>query len=343
MSVPRPVWLTRALPPIGGYIEGPPEDFQVEELPAYPPSGEGEHFFVHVRKRQLTTGQLLDRMARAAGRRPRELGSAGRKDRHAITSQWISMRCEPVDPEDDRIELLEVARHRHKLRMGHLKGNRFTIRLRGLHPEAEARLPALQAAIAEGVPNYFGEQRYGRDGHTLVQAKGLLANPKRRVKDPRFLASAMQSAVFDTWLGARVEAGLLGTALTGEVLKKRETGGLFNCEDASVDGPRVAAGEVDPMGPLPGPKMMPVSDEAAEREAAALEACELDEAALSVLSRFAPGSRRLARVVPGELSLVLEGDTLLASFTLPKGCYATVVLSELCHPEGPLRRRAPTT
>ncbi|MCA9540894.1 MAG: tRNA pseudouridine(13) synthase TruD, partial [Myxococcales bacterium] len=324
-------WRTAALPPIGGALSGDPEDFIVDELPAYLPSGEGTHWFVRIQKRGLSTAEAIELLARAAGCEPRDVGSAGRKDKHAVTTQWLSLPVAPVDPGDARLALLESAPHGNKLRMGHLRANRFTMCLRGLHPDAADRLPVLAAALAQGVPNYFGPQRFGR--FNLKDALRFAAAPQKRVRDPRFLASVLQSAIFNRWLGARVADGLLDTALQGDVLARRETGGQFVCADAATDAERVRQGEVDPTGPLPGPRMREAEGEAAAREEVACAAFGTDRG-LRALSRFAPGGRRVARLVAEDLELAIEGDTLHAAFTLPPGAFATTLLAELTHPEG---------
>ncbi|MCA9283453.1 MAG: tRNA pseudouridine(13) synthase TruD, partial [Phycisphaerales bacterium] len=207
-----------------------------------------------IRKRGLTTAQAKGMLAKAAGVGLRNVGSAGRKDKWAVTTQWLSLPAEPKPIDDDRLQVLQVVRHGRKLKMGHLKGNRFRVRLRGLHPDAADRLAALQALVAQGVPNYFGEQRFGHDN--LTQALHMLDHgpPRDRRVDPGFLASALQSAVFNHWLGWRVTAGDLHRLVPGDVLQKRETGGLFTSQDAEADAARVVAGEVDPCGPLVGPK-----------------------------------------------------------------------------------------
>lgn len=327
---------TAALPPIGGRIGDDPADFVVDELPAYAPAGEGEHHFVRIRKTGLSTPEAVDLLAAAAGIDRREIGYAGRKDKHAVTTQWLSLPVAPVAPADPRIELIESTRHGRKLRLGHLAANHFTVRLVDLHADAAARLPALVDAVAAGVPNYFGPQRFGRFG--LRDALAFARDPRRRVKDPRFFASVLQSAVFNRWLGDRVADGLLDAAVEGDVLRKRDTGGLFTCADAAEDTARVAAGAIDAMGPLPGPKLMPSLGASAAREAAAAAAYGTD-LALGAIGRFAPGTRRVSRVVAEGLDLRWEGAALVARFTLPAGCYATTLLAELCHPaSGDLRR-----
>ena len=321
-------------------MTGDPDDFRVDEVPAYPPSGDGDHFFVQVQKRGLSTASLKSIMGTAAGVDPRDIGAAGRKDKAAVTTQWLSLPTEPVAPDDDRIELLAVARHPQKLRVGHLRGNQFRIRLRGLDPAAVDRLPALKRCVEMGVPNYFGPQRFADGGRGLVAALAFLSAPRRRVRDPKFMASVVQAAVFNHWLGARLERGEFHVALAGDVLKKRETGGLFDCEDVGVDTPRVEAGEVDPTGPLVGKKMRSTSGEPGRYEAAAAADFGLDDEQVQTLLRWNRGSRRVARIVAEELDLNVEGEVLEARFFLRKGCYATVILSELVHPPGGDLRRS---
>lgn len=333
---------TLHLPGLGGHIGPAPEDFRVEEIPAYAPSGDGPHFYVQIEKRGLSTGVVRDALARAAGVKPMDVGFAGRKDTQAVTRQWFSLPVPPVMPEGpqfaESLKFLDApVRHGNKLRLGHLKGNRFVIRLNDLPADADARWPALRDALSAGFPNYYGEQRFGRDARNIPDALAFLDNPRRRVKDPDFLASVVQSVVFNRWLGARVRAGTLHRAIAGDVLRKRETGGIFVCVDPEVDTPRVQAGEVDPTGPMPGAKTFAAEGEEAVLEAAALDSMGLSPEALATLHRFAPGTRRAARVVAADLTFTPEGTGAVLTFTLPAGCFATVLLGEICQPEGPLR------
>ena len=330
---------TAHLPGLGGQLGPEFADFLVDEIPAYAPSGEGDHWFVRLRKRDLTTEFACRQLARAAGIQLRDMGIAGRKDRRAITTQWISMPVEPVDPEREGLEILETVRHEKKLRRGHVRGNRFTIRVVNLDPAAAERLPALLEQINAGVPNYFGEQRFGRAN---VERALSMLDTRRRSKDDRFLASALQSAVFNHWLGARVQRGDLGIALEGDVMKKRLTGGLFDCVEPEVDSPRVASGEIDPTGPMVGPKMWPTTAAAAAFEAESTVACGLDdEKRAQKLGKLAAGTRRVARLVPDDLKVEIDGDSAVVQFTLRAGSYATIILAELLHPEGPLRQDLP--
>src|SRR6185369_3264042 len=161
-----------------------PEDFLVDEVPAYAASGKGEHQYVLVRKRLLTTPELVRRVARAVGVNERDIGYAGLKDKYAITTQWLSLSSKTaVTPELDLgpgVEVLQVTRHDNKLRTGHLLGNRFTITLVGVHVDALARANAIAERLRDqGLPNYFGAQRFGHGGRNLTDAISWLARGGR--------------------------------------------------------------------------------------------------------------------------------------------------------------------
>ncbi|MBI4602547.1 MAG: tRNA pseudouridine(13) synthase TruD [Planctomycetes bacterium] len=176
LGIPH-AYLTAGLPGIGGTIKQSPEDFYVEEVPLYEPAGEGEHTYFEILKTDLSTPAALDVLARELRRDVRELGYAGLKDRKAVTRQVISISH--VDPETvaalkpPQIEILWARRHRNKLRVGHLKGNRFRIRIRGVGPGAETRARScLDVLLEKGVPNYYGPQRFGLrgDAHRIGRA-----------------------------------------------------------------------------------------------------------------------------------------------------------------------------
>lgn len=163
--------------PIPGRIREVPGDFEVEEIPLYPPSGTGEHLMVLIEKRGLTTRAAISALARRFRVAERAIGCAGLKDRHAVTRQWLSLPG--VDAEAARgmelpgLRILEAARHGNKLRTGHLRGNRFAITARGAPPDAAARAaPVLDRLAREGLPNGFGPQRFGArlDNHLLGEA-----------------------------------------------------------------------------------------------------------------------------------------------------------------------------
>ncbi|MBZ4395091.1 tRNA pseudouridine(13) synthase TruD [Myxococcus sp. MISCRS1] len=328
--------LTADVPGCGGGFKLVPEDFEVEELPAYQPSGEGEHLYLWLEKRGRDTREVVRALSQVLGVSEDDVGVAGMKDRQAVTRQLISVpaRAEPKlgDFALEGVQVLWSRRHGNKLRTGHLKGNRFRLRLRGVRDVGAAR-ESFTRLSAGGVPNYFGEQRFGRAGDNADLGRLLVLGqrlPKRPERFQRKLyLSAFQSRIFNRALADRVRAGTLSTALLGDVLRKEETGGLFVCEAPEVDGPRVAAFEVSPAGPLFGPKMTASAGEVAEVEARLLagEGVTLDDFKRG--GGETEGGRRPYRVRLGSPELTPEGEDLWLTFELPRGAYATEVLHEL--------------
>lgn len=357
MAGPRlphePPLLTRDLPSLGGRVGPLVEDFRVNEIPAYVPSGTGDHRYVKIEKRDLTTPELVALLARAASVEERDIGYAGLKDKHAITTQWLSMPRRSTPAEHWKlpsyVALLEESYHTNKLRTGHLHGNRFSIRLVELKTDAESRLPALLTVIERYILNAFGEQRFGRGGNNIDTAIAWLANPRGlRGKNARFLSklypSVLQAELFNRYLTRRLELGL-DRLLTGEVARLEGTGSNFVVEDLDREQTRYEQGELHPQGPMFGPKMRPAQAEAAELEAQILRELGLSPEQLSALGVEAPGTRRDLRLKLEELKTAFDRDEagnlrLCVSFSLPAGSYATQVVRELCHSPWLVRRPA---
>ncbi|MFK5925206.1 MAG: tRNA pseudouridine(13) synthase TruD [Desulfuromusa sp.] len=178
-------WLTANLPGIGGIYKQTPEDFQVEEIPLYPCSGKGEHLYLWIEKSGITTRDLLTQLARGLNLKERDLGYAGLKDARALTRQMVSIpfsKFEQIERLNlNKARILSINRHSNKLRLGHLAGNRFTITLRESHVEAESRAEVILKQLQQrGVPNFFGEQRYGILGNSAQL--GLLLIQKEFTK-----------------------------------------------------------------------------------------------------------------------------------------------------------------
>jgi len=326
----------------GGVYKATPADFLVEEIPAYEPCGEGPFHYLWVEKEDVSGPRLVREVARRLGLSPGEVGCAGMKDRRAVTRQWLSVpwhadrdlhAIDGLLGEAGRIQLLEVRRHGNKLRTGHLKGNRFTIRLRERDPDTDALTgERFDRFGREGFPNAFGPQRFGR-GSTLRLGLDVLGG--RRIRDKRQLrlgVSAVQSWVFNTWLASRVGAGQIATALEGDLLRKRASGGVFMCEDPATDTARIDQGELVVTGPIPGIKARGAEGESGQREDEALAAAGLDRESFRGVKKVAPGTRRDALAFPAARELIREEDRLLLRFTLGSGCYATVLLELLCGP-----------
>jgi tRNA pseudouridine13 synthase len=330
-------YLTASLPGTGGVLRAQPEDFVVDEVPAYPPSGEGDHVFVRIEKRGLNTAQAVERIARALDVNPRDIGVAGMKDRHAVTRQWISLPP-PVAPEQVRaleledVTVLEAARHNHKLRTGHVRANRFVLRVRDAAPDAEARARAILDVLARapGAPNWYGEQRFGRGGDNAAKGRDIVmgGKPPRDKKLARLFVSALQSELFNQWLVARMADDLYARVLAGDVLHK-VGGGMFTCEDAATDEARLAAGELVVTGPMFGDRMRAAAGDAGAREEAVLAAAGLARDSFASVRAIAEGTRRDATIQIGEPSVSATDGTLEVAFTLPGGAYATAVMREV--------------
>ncbi len=414
-------YLTPDLPGVGGTLKERPEDFLVEEQPLYEPTGEGEHLYVFVEKRELTTHDLIKRVAKDFRVGKREVGHAGLKDKHAVTRQHLSVHLPEADPEEEakaverieyhpKIRVLWAERHGNKLRRGHHGGNRFVIKVRGVEPTAVLRAkPVFEQIAQRGVPNYLGEQRFGYRGNSATLGKLLLQSryhdfldellgaagpsdreelaearqryhagdylgalevwPKalpydrqaldalRQGKSPEdcvrtiassqrdFLASALQSAVFNTVLDTRVRAATWDRLLPGDVAWKHENRAKFTVDDATAAtenaaGGRVERFEVSPSGPLPGVDTMPATAgsevERIERDAVAAQGVEPALLAQDHPLASVKGDRRPLRVPVRDLDYSggadEHGPYLRASFELPRGAYATMVLREVMKP-----------
>ncbi|MDQ3262655.1 MAG: tRNA pseudouridine(13) synthase TruD [Myxococcota bacterium] len=328
--------LTAGVPPCGGKIRTLPEDFQVEEQPAYLPNGAGEHLFLWIEKRGVDTPRVARALAAALGIKDREVSYAGLKDRHAITRQFFSV---PSTAEEklpafslEGVTVLSARRHQNKLRPGHLRGNIFTLRIREVTDPGAARA-AFAQLTEEGLPNFFGAQRFGIRGDNAQQGMALLRGEKLPVRPERFLRklylSAAQSLLFNQALAARMDAGTWRTALLGDVLKKSDSGGAFVCVDPAVDQPRVDRFEVSPAGPLFGPKMLPATQAVAEAEAALLGPHGLHPSDFMRGGDETLGARRAYRVRLEEPQFLEEGRDLVLRFGLTSGSYASGVLEEL--------------
>lgn len=338
----EPPHQTPQLAATGGAIGPEPEDFCVEELPAYLPSGSGEHVYVELRKRRLSTQDLVRRVAEAAQVDARDIGYAGLKDKHAVTTQWLSLpsRSRPVAEWTlpSGIEIVRESRHNNKLRTGHLRGNRFRITLKGTAEDALGRAEVIIAELASrGVPNYFGAQRFGRGGENLSRATDFLVGGGRTRLPPFLLKlypSVFQSEVFNRYLTLRREASL-DRVFAGEVVRLDGSSANFVVEEPEKETPRLAAREVHLTGPMLGPKMRPASGFVQELETQAFAALGVAPAALEVLGRFAPGARRDLLVFPERPRVVAPAPgELVLEFGLPAGSYATVLVRELT--KGPL-------
>jgi len=338
-SAARILRITADVPGSGGLIKVSPEDFRVDEIPAYLPSGTGPHLYLHVEKRGRTTRDVVRAIAHELGVADRDVGVAGLKDRQAVTTQWLSFPSardpDPASIAGDGFRVLSASRHGNKLRTGHSRGNRFEIVVHG--GDLEAARASAAALAARGFPNFFGPQRFGAAGRNADVGRailqGRLEDPEvRRSARDRFLRrmciSAWQSLLFNRWLAERITDGLFARALSGDVMKKLESGGVFNSTDPEVDAERMARFEISPSGPMFGHKLRPAEGEAAPREARLLEGEGIGPGELARAGGEAEGTRRAARL-PVQVELWAAPGGYRAAFELPRGSYATVVMGEL--------------
>ncbi|MBD3791403.1 MAG: tRNA pseudouridine(13) synthase TruD [Campylobacterales bacterium] len=332
-----------------------PRDFTVEEIPLYEFTGEGEHLVLKVRKKELTTWEMIDIFSGFLGIKRKEIGYAGLKDKHAMTIQSISLPAKFEEKiaafEHPQIKILEITRHNNKIRVGHLKGNRFQIRLKKVLGLQKDKLDSgLKWIRANGVPNYFGNQRFGTDGTNWIDGKKILAG-ELKIRDRKtreFLIGSYQSYLFNRWLSKRMELNLLlekfseeeaetlmqlprgslkGTKqqpqfyklLQGDVMMHYPYGRLFEAEDLQEEAERFAGKDIAPTGLVPGSKTKRASGVAGIIEA------QFDEE----MQLF--GARRYAWIQVTDIKgkYIEEKAHYEVSFTLPKGSYATNVLDVL--------------
>lgn len=327
-----------------------PEDFQVDELPSFEPSGEGEHLLLTIRKRGQNTAYIAKQLAQWAGIAEMGVSYAGLKDRHAVTTQRFSVHLpKRVAPDlamldDAQMQVVHSTWHNRKLQRGALLGNRFVLTLRQVQGERDAIEQRLQAIAARGIPNWFGEQRFGRDGGNvasalamfgcLQEADGTLSPaPKRRLRNDQrsILLSAARSSLFNRVLAARVEQGSWDAALDGEAWMLDGSRSVFGPEPWSeVLAERLARFDIHPSGPLWGAGELRCTDQAAAVEQGALSDPQSDVLRQGLEAAGLKQERRALRLRPQGLGYRwLQDQALQVEFALPPGCYATAVLWEL--------------
>ncbi len=329
-------------------------EFSVEEVPLYPFSGEGEHIVLKIRKKELTTWEMVTLLSNHLGVPKREIGYAGLKDKHAITLQYISIprkyESRIKEFKHRNIKILQEYIHNRKIRVGHLKGNRFWIRLKRVQSLQRDMIESVLAWIEEyGMPNYFGVQRFGNSGNNYLEGKAIV-DGELKVRDKKrreFLISAYQSYLFNQWLVKRIEIStLLESFQTSEVEKiaALPKGSLQKCskqkhffkllegdlfmhypfgkifyEELEIAQERFLKRDIAPTGLITGKRVKRSIDEAYQLEK------DYD------IIMNAIGSRRYAWIFPEiyEKRYIPESAWYELSFYLPKGAYATVLVDFL--------------
>lgn len=332
-----PPLLTPQFPGVGGKIKSQLEDFEVEELPSYEPCGTGDHLYLWIEKKGVGSEHFTQFIARKVGVPVGSVGTAGLKDRQAVSRQWVSVpkEAEPnlAKLEGDGISVLKVSRHGNKLKPGHLRGNRFRILIRDADRSQAAAADQVIAKIrAEGMPNYYGPQRFGRGGETAELGFKVLNGQQRQRLRPflfKFALSAAQSVLFNRVLANRQNDSLLRTVLDGDVMMKIPFGGIFVVDDVPVEQARFDARETVHAGPMFGSRTFAAKGLAAEREMKVMNDSGMTPKVFSHFGKLASGTRRHNLVYLDDLTSEWEPEGLRLTFSLPAGSYATVLLREV--------------
>ena len=324
-------------PPLTATLRAAAEDFFVDEDLGFVPDGAGEHVFLRVEKRGANTDFVARELARCAGIAVDAVSYAGLKDRHAVTRQTFSLhlpgkRIEPdwLATEHAEFRVLDAARHSRKLKRGALKGNKFKIVLRdvaGDRTAAEARANAIAGA---GVPNYFGEQRFGRGGGNVERAVAMFAGRRVQRHERSLLLSAARSHLFNGVLAERVARGNWRTPLSGEVWMLAGTHSIFGPEPLTPDlMRRFAEGDIGLTGPLWGRGELRSTGEVAQIESAV--ATQYAQLAAGLEANGLNQERRALALHAVDLCVNWLADSVVElAFSLPAGAYATTVLREIC-------------
>ena len=353
--------------PINAYFSKNSDDFVVREIPLYAFSGQGEHLIIEICKKDMTTQEALHALSEISGVKMRDFGYAGLKDKQGMTTQFISMprkfEAALANFSHEKMKILSLAAHDNKLRIGHLKGNSFFIRLKKVMPGEAAKLEQAVRNIDEaGYPNYFGYQRFGKFGDNAETGLELLKNGTingKKSKNPKlndFLISAYQSDLFNRWLSKRVEISKFAQdfslgelaqiypylggenlknlksqkrffkLIEGEVLGHYPHGKCFLCEDLDVEGARFDARDITSCGLIAGAK-------AYESQGAARAVEDQIFAQANEYKAKMTGSRRFAWCYLKDAGYKYNEEKahFTINFTLQKGSYATVVLEEILH------------
>lgn len=347
---------------IDAYFKKNSDNFIVKEVPLYPFSGRGEHLIMKIRKKDITTWDAIKALSEVSGAKVREFGYAGLKDREGFTTQYISIHKRYEEKlksfSHDKVKIVEQTYHDNKLKIGHLKGNHFFVRLKKVNPtSAKIAKEVIKIIEKNGIPNYFGYQRFGKDRDNFNIGRDILLGNRieRNKKMKNFFISAYQSHLFNLWLSKRVEISKLFYSLNekelfellnfpkeiikllkstknyfkllpGDRLSHYPYGRIFLCEDIKKESERFYKREIVPTGLLIGKKTPLAEGLASNFEKDITKECE-------DFCNKLNGTRRFAWIFVEDLKMdyIEDKGWLELNFTLPKGSYATIFLEELLH------------
>ncbi len=334
-SVEKPMPFAYGGPPLSGVLRATPEDFVVDEDLGFATDGAGEHSFVRVEKRGANTDWVARELARFAGVDERAVSYAGLKDRHAVARQSFSLHLPGKSDPDwaalqhDEFRILEFARHGRKLQRGALKGNHFRVVLRDIKGDRAAFERIFASIVAAGVPNYFGEQRFGRGGDNVRRAVAMFQGKRVARHERSLLLSAARSYLFNCVLGGRVQRGDWNRPLDGEVWMLAGTHSIFGPEPLTPElSDRHARGDLDLTGPLWGEGELRSLAQVRELESAIADANP--QLIAGLVANDLRQQRRALALHPQNLATQwLTEDSLELRFYLNAGSYATVVIREI--------------
>jgi tRNA pseudouridine13 synthase len=309
------------------------EDFQVTEILGFQPAGEGEHLFLRVRKKNLTTDALINELARAFNVSSRDIGCCGLKDKLGVTEQWLSVVW-PIKKEVPVVsgelwEVLEIVRHNKKLKRGIHKGNEFRIRLKNIKGDLSLLDSRLELLATNGFPNYFGEQRFGMEGRNVEKAELLFAGQLKCKSFQRSIYySAARSYLFNCYLSARIQADSWNKAIAGDCFNLNGSNSIFGPEEMTEEiSQRMASLDIHAVGVLAGSGNIRLSSEALSFFNKTIDNHETLVKGLIVAE--VKSALRPLRVIAKSLNWQIIDDQCELQFSLPAGSYATALLHEL--------------
>lgn len=319
--------------PVGqAVLKDSPEDFRVDEVLPEAPSGEGEHLWLTVEKTGQNTAWVARQLSRWANLPVRAVSYAGLKDRHAVTTQTFSLHLPGRDDPDqplviEGVRVLSQARHPRKLKTGQLVGNRFTIRLRQFDGDDQALAYRWRHLVEQGVPNYFGSQRFGAGGANLERARQWFRGEAKLPRGQQSIhLSAVRSYLFNYLLARRVSEATWNRLLPGDFAQFREGQGGFLCEQPEPkDLERLETGQLSPTASLPG-DLIGAATAIDDWESEVLS--DEQEWLEGLRARRMQQGRRKTRVYPENGELIWEDGDPVFQFFLPAGSYATMALRE---------------
>jgi tRNA pseudouridine13 synthase len=324
---------------IGGLLKQEDQDFQVEEIPLYLPSGEGQHIYLLLRRRSLTTKEVVSNLQKLFEIHETDIGFAGLKDRNAVTTQWFSLSLganakieevkEKIKLNLEALEILDASKHTNKLKTAHLVGNKFKIVVKNVEKNSFSIAKKIRdEVLGSGIPNYYGPQRFGskKDNHIIGKQILLKQKKEKRRWVKKLMLSAYQSHLFNTWLSNRILSKKFNSIIKGDLLQTITGQRPFPYDEDKEHLKEFKEQIISYTGPIYGPKVSTPTDDALESEEKILETEEVNIEDFK--NSKLPGARRLAHIYLNDINIEEVNEGLEFSFTLNKGSYATSLMRE---------------